>query len=182
MWQGTDSLAPGRSVLFTKDSAALREWLGASDIPVRQVRMGSLLNRADTLRLCQGETRLDSLFWLQGSLCDSTLAQSPGFVRRGVPGAQGMPARIALNRRGVSLAEHKGTQALQARVESPVPGRLRLVSREGRALGETPVKAADAGTADWTPVPHWRKCGTGPCFLHFLGEGVHEVAAFVVRP
>jgi hypothetical protein len=170
-WTGADSLPAGASVLFTKDSAALRAWLGASDIRVRQIKMPALLNRADTLRLCHKGAPLDSVFWLQSSLCDTSLASSPGFVRREEERKGG---KILLNRRVLSLAQKK---SFQARVDSPLAGRFRLVSRTGKTLWEAAAKPGE-----WTAVGAWRKCGVGVCNLYWLSEDGNAVASFVVRP
>jgi hypothetical protein len=170
-WAGTDTLPVGASVLFTKDSAALRAWLGASDIRVLQIKMPALLNRADTLRLCHNGAPLDSAFWLQSSLCDTSLAISPGFVRREEERTGG---KILLNQRVLSLAQKK---SFQARVDSPLAGRFRLVSRTGKTLWEAVAKPGE-----WTAVGAWRKCGVGVCNLYWLSEDGNAVASFVVRP
>jgi hypothetical protein len=170
-WTGPDTLAPNASILLTKDSAALREWLGANDIPLLQIKMPTLLNRADTLRLCLKGVPLDSIFWQQSSLCDTALASSPGFVRR-----QASPSapKILLNQRVLSLSQKK---PLQAKMDSGLAGRWRLVARTGKTLWEAAAKADE-----WTAVGAWRQCGVGVCNLYWLSEDGNAVASFVVRP
>ena len=58
-----DSIAPFETVLLTRDTLLLREYLGFKDVRLIQYAMGYLNNTAGSLAICKGDSIIDSVAW-----------------------------------------------------------------------------------------------------------------------
>ncbi|MDR2580272.1 MAG: hypothetical protein LBC85_04680 [Fibromonadaceae bacterium] len=175
-----DSIRGKSSVLITRNSTDLVDFLQTDEIPVYQVPIAALRNTNDTLRLCYNGIQLDSVMWGRAVnrpiICPSMERISPGFVPR-VSSGQTKALHIAER----VLKRSKRNTKLRVSINSEKPVELRLIDRGGvgimrRTLGIEEVNAA------WIEIPEWRKCQNGPCFIHVQGDGIDETAAFIVRP
>jgi hypothetical protein len=184
----TDSLPPGTPLLLGRDSAALRTWLGYSDVRIAQIAISALRNGGDTLRLCWKNILLDSMVWgaKTGVAPDcphtltpanATLGASPGYIVR-IPSSS--PHVLETNVRILSRSNPQAT--LQARWRADAPGLLLLLGPDGKQLDQQRT-APSPVSGPWTPIFSWRRCPPGPCFLRFTTEDGHEsTLGFVVCP
>lgn len=182
-----DSLPAGASLIATRDTATLRDWFGFPEARLAQSSVQSMRNSADTLALCWKQLLLDSIIWSANnpppcphSYSPHTPQQvaSPGFESAPSPPRTDIPLEI--NVRILSLNDIHAS--LQARWTSNTPGHLRLVNRHNTVVTTLKVPAAPE-TSAWTPIVPWRRCGPGPCFLHFIAEDHREkILGFIVRP
>jgi len=176
----SDSIKGKSSVLITKDSANLREFLQTDEIPIYQISIATLKNTNDTLRLCASGMKLDSIMWGRAVnrpiKCPSTEKISPGFVPR-VSKNQVKVLQIAER----VLARSKRNVKLRVHINSEQPLELRLIDRGGFCIARKTIGAEELSHA-WIEIPEWRKCQNGPCFIHVQGGEVDETAAFIVRP
>ncbi|MCL2208155.1 MAG: hypothetical protein FWB90_08725, partial [Fibromonadales bacterium] len=175
----SDSIGGKSSVLITKDSTDLRAFLQTSEIPIYQISIATLKNTADTLRLCAGDLKLDSVMWGKAVnrpiKCPGTEKVSPGFV----PKVSSNQAKILQISERVLTRSKKSTM-LRVRINSQGKFELRLVDRGGALILK---KVMDVpANSSWIEIPEWKRCQNGPCFIYLNGEGVSETSAFVVRP
>jgi hypothetical protein len=175
-----DSIKGKSSVLITKDSADLRAFLQTDEIPIYQISIATLKNTNDTLRLCAGGIKLDSLMWgrvvNRPVKCPSAEKISPGFVPK-VSKNQVKVLQIAER----VLTRSKKNVKLRVHINSQQPLELRLIDRGGFCIARKTIGTEELSQA-WIDIPQWRKCQNGPCFIHVQGGEVDETAAFIVRP
>ncbi len=175
----SDSIKGKGSVLITKDSADLRAFLQTEEIPIYQISIAALKNTADTLRLCVGSLKLDSVMWGKAVnrpiKCPSTEAISPGFAPR-VSNNQTKILQISER----VLERSKKNAMLRIRINSQAKFELRLIDRGGVSILKKTIDSR--ANVSWIEIPQWRRCQNGPCFIHLQGEGIDETAVFIVRP
>jgi len=174
-----DSIKGKSSVLITKDSTDLRAFLQTTEIPIYQISISALKNTADTLRLCAGDLKLDSVMWGKAVnkpvKCPGTERISPGFV----PKASGNQAKnLQISER--VLERSKKSAMLRIRINSQGKYELRLIDRGGALILKKAMNLP--ANSSWIEIPEWRRCQNGPCFIYLQGEGENETAAFIVRP
>jgi len=174
-----DSIRGKGSVLITKDSTDLRAFLQTEEIPIYQISIAALKNTADTLRLCTGGLKLDSVMWGKAVgrpiKCPSTEVLSPGFA----PRVSNNQAKILQISERV-LGRSKKNAMLRIRINSQAKFELRLIDRGGVGILKKVIESQ--ANVQWIEIPEWRRCQNGPCFIHLQGEGVDETAVFIVRP
>jgi hypothetical protein len=174
----TDSIKGKSSVLITKDSSDLRAFVTTDEIPIYQISVAALKNTADTLRLCANGIKLDSAMWGKAVnkpiKCPGTERVSPGFV----PRISNNDVKILQISERI-LERSKKKAMLRIRLNSQNKFEFRLIDRAGVGiLKKTFWQNGDT----WIEIPEWRRCQNGPCFIYLQGEGVDEMAAFIVRP
>jgi hypothetical protein len=175
-----DSIKGKSSVLITKDSANLRDFLQTEEIPIYQISIATLKNLADTLRLCYNGIKLDSVMWGKAVnrpiKCPSTDHVSPGFVPRI---SNNQTKVLQLSERILMRSKKKAMLRVRINFEKQVE--LRLIDRTGVGIIRKTIGVQMLNVA-WIEIPEWRRCQNGPCFIHLQGEGIDETAAFIVRP
>ena len=175
----SDSIKGKASVLITKDSTDLRAWVQTKEIPIYQVRIATLRNTADTLRLCIGDLKLDSVMWgkpvNKPVKCPGTERMTPGFVPR-ISNSQEKILQISER---ILTRSKRGTM-LRIRINSHGKFELRLIDRSGAGILKKIIDLQP--NSSWIEIPEWKRCQNGPCFIYLQGEGVNETAAFIVRP
>ncbi|GHV11815.1 hypothetical protein AGMMS49938_03190 [Fibrobacterales bacterium] len=178
--KSTDSLESKQSILITKDSAELRNFLQSDEIKIAQISVSTLKNTADTLRLCVNNSKLDSVMWgkqvNRQIKCPSREKISPGFVPR-ISTQKSKILEIA--ERVLSRSKRKNT--LKIRWKSAVNLEMQLIDRNGVGLLKKNLETAPEGSG-FLEISEWRKCQNGPCFIHIFGDGVNETIPFVVMP
>ena len=188
-----DSLQPRETLVLTRDTTAFREWLGFNDARVLKANLGFLKNSADTLLLCWGETRLDSVVWGKEAgfvpECptgfiprshrkeNSPGFQSPGSLNRALE--ETSPFEVKLSAR---VCSKKMKQApLMVSVASSVAVKVELLSGNGILLWTKTLVADPSGNL-WVEVPLISKGTLGPNFIRF-SEGRHEkMVGVILRP
>jgi hypothetical protein len=173
-----DSIRGKSSVLITKHSEDLAEFLQTDEIPIYQISIATLKNTSDTLRLCYNGLKLDSVMWGKAVgrpiKCPSTERISPGFVPKI---SNNQTKIIQLSER--VLERSKKSAMLRVRINSQAKLELRLIDKGGVGFFK---KTFSQVSDSWIEIPEWRKCQNGPCFIYLQGDGVDETAAFIVRP
>ena len=188
-----DSLQPRETLVLTRDTTAFREWLGFNDARVLKANLGFLKNSADTLLLCWGETRLDSVVWGKkvGFVpeCPAGFVprshrkentpgfQSPGSLNRAFQEASSFEVRLSAR-----VCSKKMKQSpLMVSVASSVSVKIELLSGNGILLWTKTLVPDPSGNL-WVEVPLVSKGTLGPNFVRF-SEGRHEkMVGVILRP
>jgi hypothetical protein len=177
--KSADSIKGRSSVLITKYSADLKDFLGVEEIPVYQISIATLKNTNDTLRLCYNGIKLDSVMW--GKVvnrpikCPGTEKINPGFVPKVT---NNLTKILQISERVLERSNKKAM--LRIRINSTAKPELKLIDRNGAHILKKNLNTQINDS--WIEIPEWRRCQNGPCFIHLQGEGINETAAFIVRP
>lgn len=177
-----DSLAPYASLIVTKDSSELRDFLGFSDVPIAQAAIGYLNNVSGSISLCFNGVVLDSVSWNKGTVdCPAGFSprlrrsdNSPGFQRSSSPSQGEDPFQFKLSSRVVS----KKGQPLRALVTSDNEVKLQLLDSAGRSLWKKNVPPSSS----WWNVPAQEMCSVGVCYVSFAVGSFEKVVGIVLRP
>jgi len=177
--KSTDSIKGKSSVLITKHSDDLRDFLGVDEIPIYQISIATLKNTNDTLRLCYNGIKLDSVMWGKAVnrpiKCPGTEKISPGYVPKVTNNSTKV---LQISERVLERSNRKAM--LRIRINSGAKSELRLIDRSGAHILKKNFNTNNNDS--WIEIPEWRRCQNGPCFIHLQGEGINETAAFIVRP
>lgn len=190
-----DSIAPYETVLFSRDTLLLREFLGFKDVRLIQYAMGYLNNTAGTIAICKGDSVIDSVAWDKNTVkCPSgfnpqTLraentpgyqgrtGSHGGFADQGVktqPGNQA-PFTFKLSTRVVRVNK----TPLRILVESDLPVALRLLDSAGRELWKTEVPSHSNA---WLNVPLHSLSGIGIAYIALSSGRYEKLVGFLLRP
>ena len=191
-----DSIAPFETVLFTRDTLLLREYLGFKDVRLIQYAMGYLNNTAGSLAICMGDTVIDSVTWDKSTVtCPSGFnprtgraENTPGYqsqqgslwggsANQGVTTQSDNPAPFTF-RLSTRLVRANKTP-LRVYVESEFPVALRLLDSAGREQWKTTVAAHSNA---WVNVPLDRLVGIGVAYIALASGRYERVVGFLVRP
>jgi hypothetical protein len=178
-----DSIFSFESVVFTKDSALLREFLGFRDVRIVQYPMGYLNNTSGSISICKGDLVIDSVFW------DKNTAKCPaGFnplTKRSenTPGFQGHsdkkyvqdPFTYKLSSRVVRLRK----TPLRVYVESDYPVSLKLLDSSGRAQWKFEIPSQSSA---WWNVPVDSIAHVGIVYLTISVGRFEKMVGILVRP
>ncbi|MCL1956214.1 MAG: hypothetical protein FWF63_02725 [Fibromonadales bacterium] len=177
--KSADSIKGKSSVLITKHSEDLKDFLGVEEIQIYQVSIATLKNTNDTLRLCYNGIKLDSVMWGKAVnrpiKCPGTEKISPGFVPKVT---NNLKKVLQISERVLERSNKKAM--LRIRINSGTKSELRLIDRGGAHILKKIIN--NQINDSWIEIPEWRRCQNGPCFIHLQGEGINETAAFIVRP
>ena len=177
--KSADSIKGKSSVLITKYSADLKNFLGVEEIPVYQVSIATLKNTNDTLRLCYNGVKLDSVMWgkevNRPIKCPGTEKINPGFVPKVT---NNLTKVLQISERVLERSSKKAM--LRIHINSSSKLEIRLIDRNGTHILKRKLNTQI--NEEWIEIPEWRRCLNGPCFIHLQGEGINETAAFIVRP
>lgn len=191
-----DTIAPYETILFTRDTLLLREYLGFKDVRLIQYAMGYLNNTAGSLAICKGDTVIDSVAWDKSTVaCPSGFNPQTGRAEN-TPGYQG---RVDLYKgRSADKGEktQPGNQApftfrlstrvvrvnktpLRVLVEGDLPVALRLLDSAGREQWKTTVPAHSNA---WVNVPLDRLPGIGVAYIALASGRYEQLVGILVRP
>ena len=195
-----DSIAPFETVLLTRDTLLLREYLGFKDVRLIQYAMGYLNNTAGSLAICKGDSIIDSVAWDKSIVtCPSGFNPRTGRAEN-TPGYQSArdSDRSILWAGSADKGEktQSGNQApftfrlstrlvrvnktpLRVYVESEFPVALRLLDSAGREQWKTSVPAH---STSWVNVPLDRLVGIGAAYIALASGRYEQLVGFLVRP
>lgn len=187
VWGGLrDSIAPYETILFSRDTLLLREFLGFREARLVQLSMGYLNNTADTLAICNGENVVDRVFWNKNTVkCPSGF--NPQTLRsENTPGFQGV-AKSAKTNGGdfpfewklSSRVVRRGGAPLRVYVESDLPVRIRLLDSTGHSEWNHSVSA---GTNTWWSVPLDRLPKVGVAYVELSAGKFEKRIGILLRP
>ena len=185
-----DSIAPFESIVLTRDTLLLREYLGFSEVRLVQVSMGYLNNSAGSLSICMGERVIDSVSWDKKTVqCPSGFNPQSGRAEN-TPGFQGNRAVRSKGNRDSGEAGpfkfklssrilRRGGAPLRVYVESEFEVSLRLLDSVGRTQWGKTLPAHSSG---WVVVPLDGLNKVGVAYV-VIGVGRYEKrVGFVLRP
>lgn len=172
----SDSLAPGASLLATRDSNALRLALGTSAPRISQWSMDYLRNTADTVWLCRGPQKLDSIVW-PNELAPGDARSTPGWQPR-APAKATPNLRLSLR----AIAQTAPAHALHFQWKNNNGCRWTLLDGNWQAVASGTCEPDPDGVS-WQPLNAWKRLQPGVAFLNVRdGEGHETMASFVVYP
>jgi hypothetical protein len=178
-----DSIASYQSILVSRDTAALREFVGFRDVRLVQASIGFLNNTAGSLSLCYGENPVDSIGWEKSTVgCPMGFNPKTGKAEN-TPGFQGVhnsavgeePLRYRLSTRVL----RKRGEPLRVKVESEQEVVINLLDSAGRQVWK---QKAPAMSNAWWDVPVQQKVGIGAAYIRFSAGTFERVVGIVVRP
>lgn len=179
------------SVIFTKDSVSLRDYVGNDDVRIFQLHFGYLKNAADTLSLCYGSIPVDSVFWgkkarIQTHCPDGfstrtgRVENSPGFQTPGSFSADtALPFSVEWNAR--LFSKKNPSHPLMLRIRSDSEVLVELISGKGDLLWSSKFREDPAGNT-WYRIPLLEKGFPGPNFLRVSQGNREKRIAVILRP
>ena len=189
-----DSIAPFETLLFTRDSALLREYLGFRDVRLVQFPMGYLNNTAGSLAICRGDYVVDSVSWDKNTVkCPAGFnpmtgrgENTPGFQsvhekqdaaghRGSSQGKPEAPFTFKLSTRVVRLNK----TPLRVYVESELPVALKLLDSVGREQWKMVVPPY---TNAWLNVPLQHLSDIGVAYIALSSVRYEKLVGLLVRP
>ena len=178
-----DSIVPYQSVLVSRDTALLREFIGFRDVRLVQASIGFLSNTAGSLTLCYGGSPVDSIGWDKSTVpCPRGFNPRTGMVEN-TPGFQGNHnvffAKEPLRYRLSSRVLRKRGDPLRVKVESDQDVTIGLLDSAGRQVWK---QKAPAQSNAWWNVPVQQYTGIGVAFVSFSSGTFERVVGIVVRP
>ena len=185
------SIQKHESIVLAKDTAAMRLYVGNSEVKILPVNFGYLKNAADSLYLCYGKEKVDSVFWgkltqiqpkcpagfavASGRSEDSPGFQTPGSLARDTA----LPFQVEWNARVFS--RKKSANPLMVRIRSELSVTVELISGKGDLLWKKELPAEASGNA-WTEIPLLQKGFPGANFLRFSAGSHEKRVGVVLRP
>lgn len=180
-WSG--EIPAGGSVIFTKDTVALRSYLGFRDVALMQVALGYLNNTAGSLSLCYGDVVLDSVRWDKNTVaCPAGFSplthrpeNTPGFQSpRNNPSVNSPFTYKLLNR-----VVRKNKSPLWVYVENSTSVSLVLLDSSGHSVWKETVPA---GSNTWWKVPANSLLDVGVAYLVLSSGQTENMVGILVRP
>ncbi|MDR1759249.1 MAG: hypothetical protein LBR60_01835 [Fibrobacter sp.] len=185
-----DSLQKRETLLLSRDTLALREWLGVSEVRIAYANLGFLKNAADTLRLCFDALPVDSVFWGKSTAIKSNCPNgfnprtqkkdsSPGFQKQASAAKkENLSFQPFWNARVFS--KKRPDFPLMVSAESEKPVKVELLSGKGILLWSADILGGSG--KEWAQVPLLEKGTLGANYLRF-SEGRHEkMVGIILRP
>lgn len=178
-----DSLEGGGSLVLSKDTASLREFLGFRDVRFKQVALGFLNNTAGSLSICYGEQVLDSVGW------DKSTVGCPLGFNPLTGGAENTPGYQSVRSRNASgkiftyklssriVRKNKGPLLVYLESESSVV--LKLLDSAGRSLWK---QTAPSNSNAWWKVPADTLLNVGVGYLAISSGREEQTIGILVRP
>lgn len=181
------------SAVLSKDTNAMRNFVGNDDVRIFHLNFGYLKNASDSLYLCYGERKVDSVAWGKfekiQTRCPAGFSagtgreeNSPGFQTPGSLASDAggkLPFRVEWNARIFSRKNRENP--LMIRVESDEEVLVELISGKGSLLWKKTL-AADVAGNRWTEVPLLDKGFPGPNFLRISQRNFEKRIGVVLRP
>lgn len=178
-----DSIMPYESILATKDTLQLREFIGFKDVRLMQVSMGYLNNNAGSIAICMGETVIDSVVWDKHTvMCPAGFnpltgraENTPGFQGRSSKKNVDVPFTFKVSSRVLS----KGKTPLRVYVESDIAVTLKLLDSAGRAQWKF---VAPAHSNSWWNVPLSGLNKVGVAYVSLSAGRFEKLVGILLRP
>ena len=185
-WSG--KIEAHQSILFTRDSMMLRDFLGFRDVEIRQISMGYLNNTSGSITLCYKDVAFDSVYW------DKKTATCPhGFnpltqKAENTPGYQSRLSGSTQNasQQNVPFSYKLSTRIVRPRitpllvfVESREDVQLRLLDSAGHDRWSFLVPALSNA---WWRVPTNDLPKTGVAYLSISAGKFENTIGIVLRP
>jgi hypothetical protein len=179
-----DSLAPFETLLFTRDSALLREYLGFRDARLVQYPLGYLNNTAGSLAICRGDYVVDSVSWDKNTVkCPAGFnpmtgrsENTPGFQGRSRKGAQ---AESPFTYKVFSRVLRLGKTPLRVYVESESSVSLKLLDSAGRPQWKFEVPSQSNA---WWNIPLDSVSRVGVVYVSLSVGRYEQIVGILVRP
>ncbi|MDD7298787.1 lamin tail domain-containing protein [Fibrobacter intestinalis] len=185
------SIRKHESVVLTKDTAAMRNYVGNEEVKILLVNFGYLKNAADSLFLCYGDSKIDSVFWGKSvrikaqcpagfSVASGRKEDSPGFQTPGSFSADtSLPFQVNWNAR--IFSKKNRDNPLMVSVQSEVPVTVELISGKGDLLWKKEWPADESGNG-WREVPLLQKGFPGANFLRISSGRFEKRIGIILRP
>lgn len=178
-----DSLEGGNSLVLSRDTAALLEFLGFRDVQMRQVALGYLNNTAGSLSICYGEQVLDSVGWNKSTVA-CPLGFNPQTSRaENTPGYQSVRSRNTSEKvfryKLPSRTVRKNKGPLLVYVESESSVTLKLLDSAGRSVWK---RTAPPNSNAWWKVPADTLLEVGVGYLSISSGKEEQTMGILVRP
>ena len=178
----SDSIRPYQSVIFTKDSLGMRDYLGYRDARIVQLSMGYLNNSSGSISVCYGEQVVDSVSWDKSTVAcpqgfnpvTGGAEYTPGF-QRNANSKKDSPFTYKLSSR---VIRRDGTP-LRVGVESEFPVDLKLLDSAGHVLWKTRIPPQ---SNMWWGVPLKDLPKTGVAFISFAAGSYENKVGILLRP
>lgn len=179
-WSGF--LESDESLVFTKDTAGLRNYLGFRDVKLFQTPLGYLNNSGGSLGICYGNQVLDSAYW------DKTLVTCPSGLNpltgrpENTPGYQGNRNETLRKKKFSykisSRVVQKGRSSLLVLVECESQIPLKLLDSMGRVRWKTTVPA---NQSTWMKIPT-DSLDVGVAYVSIAEGKAETLIGILVRP
>lgn len=177
-----DSIAPFQSVILTKDSSSLREFLGYGDVRIIQVALGYLNNSTGSLSVCFGNDTLETVSWDKSTVaCPQGFSpltgkaeHTPGFQKGGQT-LSDAPFIYKLSSRVVQREK----VPLRVYVESETPVELKLLDSADHMVWRQDVPG---GSRNWWNVPLEGMPRMGVGYLSLSSGKYMKIVGFILRP
>lgn len=177
---------PYESILFTKDTIALREEIGFNEVRLSKANFGALKNTADTLCLCFLNDTLECVNWdkQEHSFCPSGFnvlsrkkENTPGIQNKRLSKKElkNLPFTVEWNSR---LFSQKKVNECRVRLKGNVNVSILLFNEHGNLLWQ---HTEDASKENWLLIPI-RKYYPGIYFIKFISGNYEKTISVVLRP
>lgn len=179
-WSGV--LDEGESLVFSKDTAALRLFLGFRDARLFQTALGFLNNTSGALSLCYGKVVLDFVSW------DKSLVSCPsGFNPltnrpENTPGYQSSRSSFSGDLFTYKLSSRvvrKNKTPLFVYIENFQDVSLKLLDSTGHCVWSQIVPA---GSCEWWKVPADSLLNVGVAYISISAGKKEQMVGILVRP
>lgn len=181
------------SIVLSKDTLGMRSFVGNDDVRILAVNFGYLKNGSDSLYLCYGNEKVDSVVWgkfarIQThcpagfSTATGRKENSPGFQTPGslASGAVGeLPFQVEWNARVFSRKNRENP--LMIRVQGGEGVLVELISGNGNLLWKKTL-AADTDGNRWIEIPLLDRGFPGPNFLRISQGNSEKRIGVILRP
>ena len=173
-----DSIAPYESIIFTRDTLLMREYLGFKDVRLVQLSMGYLNNTAGSLSICAGDEVVDSVSWDKNTVaCPMGFSPFTGRAEN-TPGFQGQK-RAPFLYKFSSRVYRKGGAPIRVYVESDNPVQLRLLDSAGREQWKRNIpKQSNA----WWEIPLTVHSKIGVAYVALSAGNFEKLIGILLRP
>lgn len=181
LWSGF--LEGDESLVFTKDTAGLRIFLGFRDTRLFQTALGFLNNTSGALSLCYGNLVLDSASWNK-SVVSCPLGFNPQTGHpENTPGYQSprnsVHSREPFVYKLSSRVIRKDKTLLLVYVESDLDVSLKLLDSVGHSVWTQKIPA---GSSDWWKVPVGSLVKIGVAYVSISAGKTERVVGILLRP
>lgn len=182
---GVDSIASHESVVFTRDTLLLREFMGFRDVRLRQVSLGYLNNAAGAVAICMGDDVVDSVAWDKTTVAcpagfDPRTGRSentPGFQGRHVH--SGFVGEAPFTYKISSRVVRRSGAPLRVLVESESPVGVRLLDSAGREVYRRTVPAQSSA---WWEIPLTALPHVGIAYVELSVGRYEKMLGILLRP
>ena len=181
-----DSIAPYESVLFSRDTLLLREFIGFRDVRLVQVSMGYLNNTAGSLAICLGDMVVDSASWDKNTVKCPFGFNPQTFRSENTPGFQGVQKLTNVSRSEFpfewklsSRVVRRGGAPLRVYVVSESPVQVRLLDSTGRPEWKRTLPAQSNA---WWEIPLVHLSKVGVAYVELSSGKFEKRIGILLRP